>query len=820
VGPWYVLPDEFLVSGESLIRNLMLGRRISSQFGRTMEVGYVPDPFGHIAQLPQILQGFGLDTFVFSRGIDTQADPELKIEFEWRAPDGTGVLALHQRFFYNNATFLGYRIGWGDPEGMVFRQAEATERLRRATESLRAHARTPHLLLNNGVDHAEHQKDLPAILRRAAKELPEYRFEIASFEDYAKAVRRSLNGQRLQRRQGELIYRYGDMLHGVYSARMYLKTANRACQDLLEKEAEPLAALAWAMKAASYPQDPLWYAWRTLLQNHPHDDICGCSCDGVHRDMEYRFRTVETVGRFIGRESLRAIARDVDTTGGDGTPILVFNPLGHRRDEVVDIAVDLEPGVQDFELVDEAGRAVPYERLGSGRLYWMEPLKGFKVQRHTVRLRLELPPVGYRTLYAREGKAKPVKAAVQASARGFENGFYKLSIADDGSLRYRDKRSGREFKDLLVFEETEDCGDEYNWSYLPENSQTLTTAGARAEVSLVHSGPFGATWRIVHRMRVPKGLTEDRKARSRQTVPFEIVSEVTCRDGSPRVDIVTRVNNNAEDHRLRALFPTAIGTDVVRVDGHFAVIERKIERPPARNGMPAYPTQHQGRFAAIQDDRGGFAIINDGLPEFEAIREPRRLTLAQTLFRSVGWVSREDFVTRPGLCGPPVAAPEGQCLRPMEFRYGFMAYGNDVREVLREALRHNVAVLSTRCDIHGGTEPAKVGIYDHDPYTLAQPLRPVPREGALPDRASLLDIGNENLVLSAVKKCEARNSLIVRLYNPGGTAEKGRLAAFRPIKAAYATSLNEKRREALKVKDGTVAYNCPAYRILTFELML
>ena len=90
-GPWYVLPDEFLTSEEAILRNLLLGQVIARRFGHSMDVGHVPDPFGHIGQLPQILRGFGIESAMFSRGMGDEGET-LGAEFRWRGPDGSEVL--------------------------------------------------------------------------------------------------------------------------------------------------------------------------------------------------------------------------------------------------------------------------------------------------------------------------------------------------------------------------------------------------------------------------------------------------------------------------------------------------------------------------------------------------------------------------------------------------------------------------------------------------------------------------------------------------------------------------------------------------------
>src|SRR5215467_2687293 len=101
VGPSYVLPDEILVGGESLVRNLLLGRRVCRHFGvEPSGAGYLPDSFGHPAQLPQILAGFGIRTFLFSRGLGDEID-DVGVLFRWRAGPAE-VVACQMHPHYDN----------------------------------------------------------------------------------------------------------------------------------------------------------------------------------------------------------------------------------------------------------------------------------------------------------------------------------------------------------------------------------------------------------------------------------------------------------------------------------------------------------------------------------------------------------------------------------------------------------------------------------------------------------------------------------------------------------------------------------------------
>ena len=144
VGPWYIQPDEFLVSGEALIRNLQMGLQRAAEFGEPMRIGYVPDCFGHIAQLPQILQGFGIDNAVFWRGVGAEARQS---EFLWAAPDGTRVLVIH----------LADPMGYSNARMMPLVPDEFAARVELLTAQILPKATTNTLLFMNGSDHLDPQ---------------------------------------------------------------------------------------------------------------------------------------------------------------------------------------------------------------------------------------------------------------------------------------------------------------------------------------------------------------------------------------------------------------------------------------------------------------------------------------------------------------------------------------------------------------------------------------------------------------------------------------------------------------------------------------
>ena len=230
VGPWYVLADEFLVSPEALIRNLMVGHRMGEDYGGVMKIGYVPDGFGHIAQLPQILRGFGIDNAFFWRGMGAEGD-RLGTEFEWCAPDGSSVTTILMPWGYHNVTNLGYPIHWGDVSQMEFSGELAQRRSQRAG-GLKPMANTPALLLMNGIDHAEAEPRIPEIIARAnAEQSTKSSSCTARWPSTWRGVAPSV---KLPEFEGEFRWgRYSEILQGVYSTRIHLKQINHRVETLL-----------------------------------------------------------------------------------------------------------------------------------------------------------------------------------------------------------------------------------------------------------------------------------------------------------------------------------------------------------------------------------------------------------------------------------------------------------------------------------------------------------------------------------------------------------------------------------------------------------
>ena len=787
-GPWYILPDEFLVSAESTVRNLMTGIRMAGSFGHAMTVGYIPDSFGHIAMMPAILRGFGIGTALVYRGFGGEPGQQTS-EYWWQAPDGTRALLLH---LYSN----GYSAGYFHQET----DAQIVDRFSSLKEELDSRATTSHRLLMNGGDHHWPDPKLPetlALLRRSF----DGTFEQSTVERYADAVRTEIGtpgpGTRgeLPLVEGELRfgYRYAfAVLGGVYSSRMYIKQANWKSEMLLERYAEPLHACGVASGMRS--RAPLLrHAWATLLKNHPHDSICGCSIDPVHREMMTRFAAVEDVAGAVIDSALAHVLPYDDMASRDDTSVFLFNPSPFartetaeaevrffRRDVVVglnpDVVVDPElPPVRAFALLDGSGAEVPFQLLRRSEGYdityshYNYPRQTYAdIFRILVDAR-DVPPLGFRGFRIEKRKKLSVPVPEVKAGKNFvENRFLRAEVSPRGVVTLIDKERKTRYTALNVFEDSGDVGDEYNYSY-PAHDLVVRSGKSPARVTVEERGPLRSSLAIRTVLRVPASAAPDRKRRSARTVALPLCTRISLGAHSRALLCETTVDNRALDHRLRVLCSAGVETDTVFADSQFCILERTQREYDVASFSIEHPAQvaPMQRFVTVKGGDRSLTLCASGLPEYELLLDGTG-TLALTLLRCVGLLAGDDLLTRPGgKAGWHNETPEAQCQGLHTFRYALVP--------------------------HGPGEPPWGEFVMRESETFHLPLRPVRRKNSapLPMESSLLALEGGPLVLSALKESEDGTGIILRVYNPGPAPVEGTLRCARPVKRALFVNLNE-----------------------------
>lgn len=831
VGPWFVLADEFLVSPESLIRNLMLGHRIGQDYGGVMKIGYVPDGFGHIAQLPQILRGFGIDNAFFWRGMGAEGD-ELGTEFEWLAPDGSRVTTILMPWGYHTASNIGYGVHWGDFSQMQFDMNLAQQKLDRFIAKLAPMTHTDTLLLMNGIDHQEAQPQIPEVIA-LANSREEFHIEQTTLKHHLDAVRAYVQEQgiELPEFQGEFRWgRYSEILQGVHATRLHLKQRNHEVETLLERVTEPMIVMA-AMAGATPDEqqdgtdDLLWTAWRWLLLNHPHDDMYGCGIDQVHKEMEYRFSQAEQIGQFLARDNMRALARHVDFTGQGGIPVIFINPLNWQRDEMVEVDIDFDfddATADNFEIVTANGDPLPHQILRDYQEFWMETLKANRKRRVTVFVPVSIPALGYTTLYV-QPKRHPriVVDDWLVEERAAENRYLRLEIADDGGLTITHKATGQVYSGLNHFEDVADAGDAYTFCPLPGDVPT-STRGKSAFIQQLRTGTNAVcfetdNWHLLTYRRLSPDRTK-REGVQGSPASMQIISQITLQRDNPFVVVKTTFFNAAEDHKLSVIFPADLNVSVAHVDESFAVVERQIDLP-ASEGWVEDPTplMHQRAFTDISDGQSGLAIFNRGLTAVEVTRTENGGTrIAVPLVRSVGWLSRDDLWVRRIAAGPLVPTPGAQCIGRRSAEYAIFPHAGDWREVYQHAYAYTTPITAGRADTHAGIDLHDMNITRDDPTKITH--IPFPRSGELPDTHSFFTVEGQGIVVSALRRSGDR--IVLRFYNITRADTTSTITVNVPVREAVRLNLNEEPQGALAVQDGRIEMPVRGGEIVTVGFVL
>jgi mannosylglycerate hydrolase len=684
VGPWYTLPDEFLVGGETLVRNLQLGLATGDRYGGAMAVGYLPDMFGHIAQMPQILAGFGFEHAVVWRGVPAAVD---RSGFWWAAPDGTTVRAEYLPQGYGNGSALP-----DDAKAFVRAVAGFAE----LWDDLIAGP----VLWMNGTDHQMPQPWLGRVVAEANDIQDDLDLRVVSLAEHlAAAPTDGLPTWRGELRSGAR----ANLLMGVTSNRVDVRRAAARAERALLQGAEPLAALF--LPPERWPGALLAEAWRDVVRNAAHDSVCACSIDDVVDAVLHRYAEAADIGDGLAD---RAVARLGARVAHDGP--MVVNPTARPRGGIVELTlpgteapagtqlvraraadavllegppalvlpaaeqVDWIPGVTAFAVEDGDGaELVANAREGTGQLVTAEAratLAGL-AGHETLRLRVRQPPTVTVLAAAPEvagfgwrawdpGAGTPAAVTVDEDADGgptLANGLVTIAVDRADGTFALDGHGG-----LGRLVDGGDCGDTYNWC--PPGDDTLVTGPEEVEVRVLDRGPVRARVRVTARYRWPARCQG--QARRVGEVANDVRTVIELRAGERAARVEVTVDNRSRDHRLRAHFPLPEPAATSRAECAYGPVERGLvaEGGPTEAALATYPAQ---RFVQA----GGLTVVHDGVHEYELvdIDDGRAAALAVTLLRATGLLSQVPMATRPLPAGPFIPVEGAQLQRRLTARY-------------------------------------------------------------------------------------------------------------------------------------------------------
>ncbi len=823
VGPWYVQNDFYLSSGEATVRNLLIGSRIAAEFGFCDRIGYTPDQFGLISQLPQIYSQFGIEFAVFGRGysfyekdVGGQYVRCVKnAELDWESADGSVVHAAHLPNWYNNAQRFS-----DDP-------ARALSYLNHINDLLEPNCSTPQRLLMNGVDHLEAQENLLPILDQLQNELGgRAAIKQSTFAEYTRKVFEGLKGRPEDRIQGEL--RYGrdlEILQGTLSSRRYLKVLNARCQNLLELELEPLyAGLSRRTEGrVPYPADMLRYLWKELLKNLAHDSICGCSTDRVHQDNENRFLRILDAGEDLKRRGLQALLNRISRKEFEENEFLiaVVNPLPFPRSELViaNVRLPLEDQIAGFELIDPEGRPVAVEIVSSIKQNRMtvSPINlpgQMAVEEMTIRFYAEqIPPSGYAVYRLLPAESQPhVLPAAVSGVAVIENEFLSVKVVESGRVALHCKESGITWESIFSFEDVADQGDSYCF-FSGSRPEDMDLSQIRPDITLIEKSELKQSVRLDYRFELPVAFDRSVLKRSVETVENRLVMELSLSKGSPLLDIRGDVGNASKDHRLRLLIHTDVDTDRNLSSQPFDCIERL--RYPEQSDLKNDWVQPNNGWVSVRNLHQQFSVLTDGVYDYEHLSDSRH-SLALTWVRSTGRITNDSFglASNGVVPAPGWAAPENQCLRSIPFHIALRPGWVSPAELFKEQQCWASPLLtgfdSANSHRFMGGRPCLQAADLSETFYRDLPLDEV----SLPLRDAGPEIGGD-VVFSAFKQAEERHGYLLRFFNPSFETKTVSLNATRPF---HEMTLAETSDGVSRCEEEGCELEVPPKRIMTVRI--
>ena len=652
IGPWYTQTDELIISGESIVRNLTLGMELAEDLGGYMNIGYLPDSFGQSKDMPKIYQGLGIDRTVFWRGLPQEKTRDR--EFYWQAEDGSKVLAANIKDGY----FVGVGLIYSDQTQELMTQIEDG-------------AVGQHLVLPVGGDQRYVDFNLRERIDFYNQKLSDYELKESNYEELFS----ELEKEELTTIEGEFISSSVSKIHrSIYSSRYDHKYLNDKLERRMIYQVEPLVLMAEKLGIAN-KQGLIDRIWKLLAKNQAHDSAGGCNSDKTNRIIRERFIEADQLSYSIVDYLTRKISESQKKVCDH--QVSIFNTLPWEVTKTVKINVSTE--FKDIQLKNTAGEALSFDVLARNKEYSGEirreetaqdPDKYYYI--HELAVEVTVPALSFVNYFVEESQRSSMVIS-EDKQDYIENDYYKLSY-EKGQLHLFDKKKQQSYDNILSFEDGGDEGDTYDYS--PAHADCvfdLTLTGSERKAfcgenyqELILTG----TWDL------PKDLKERAEGICEQKQDYEL--KITLKKGSKHLECHLTIDNQALDHRMRAVINLPFANQYSYTDTPFGTVKREAEDPHLKDwqeiGWREEPTAIYPmlKWVNVHDDKNSWTVFAKGIKEYQLIGENHH-QLALTLFRSVGFLGRPDLLRRPGVASGNafkyIPTPDSQLLEKLTFKF-------------------------------------------------------------------------------------------------------------------------------------------------------
>lgn len=704
VGGMWVEPDLNLPSGESQVRQILVGKRYFQQkFGVDVHVGWNPDSFGYNWQLPQIYKKSGIDYFVTQKMAwnDTNQLP-LKL-FWWQSPDGSRVLTYFPHDYVNQI----------EPVKIAGDLARAVQLNPGQTEMMHLYGIGDHGggptrdMLDSGMHWMQPSVVYPKMefgvsqtffdemsKRVDTPDAPVWNYETLAAGNTA--LPKAPTGEiSLPVWNDELYLEYH---RGTYTTQAKHKWNMRHSDEWL-LNAEKYSSVAW-LGGLNYPGDQLNEAWKKVLFNQFHDLAAGSGIGIIYKDAQKDYDVVHWTANDATHHALGDIDSHIDTLVPSGVPVIVWNSLGWTRTGLVTATVQMPVApAHGVSVVDAMDKTVLSQVLSADDAT------------HTYKLLVQakaVPSVGYSVLHVVAG-TRTAASDLHVNGTTLENSILRVAVDPktgcitslyDKQSHFESLAAGACGNMLQAF--VDEPKDYDAWNLNPNYEKFGTNLTMADSVQVVEQGPLRSVIRV-----------------TRHWSKSTFVQNITLYAGTPSVDIVNDVDWHETHVLLKAAFPLAATSNMATYEIPYGSIERPTTRnnsfEKAKFEVPAQ------RWADLGDGKHGFSLINDAKFGYDTKGNVMRLTL----LRATVW--------------PDPDADRGH----QHFQYSLYPHAGTWRDA------HTV--------LRGYEFNEKLHAMQVESHT-----------GELPPSHSFVGASPVNVLISAVKKSEDGNDLILRFYEWAG----------------------------------------------------
>jgi alpha-mannosidase len=755
VGGMWVEPDLNMPDGESLVRQLLIGKRYFRQkYGAEVHIGWNPDSFGYNWQLPQIYKKSGIDYFVTQKMSWNETNKLPLTLFWWQSPDGSRVLT----YFPSN---YGGSI---EPVVIANDLGQANSHNPGLTEVMHLFGEGDHGggptrdMLDRGIRWSSN----PALV------FPTMNF--GSAQDFFSAVESKLDSQRSP------VWNYksmavekpvlpaapdGKIELPVWNDELYLEfhrgvftTQAKHKQNMRESEewllnAEKYSALAW-LRGDSYPGTNITEAWKKVLFNQFHDLAAGSGIGVIYKDAQQDYDVVHWTANDATSSALRTLSAEINTKSSAGVPVIVWNSLAWPRTDLVmfDVQVpEMAPG--GVTVLDPQGQPLLAQTLSS---------KQTNIYRLLVKAN-DVPAIGYKVLHVIPGTHAP-QTDLTAKGTTLENSFLKVTVDPssgcisslyDKEAKFETIAAGACGNELLAFRDTP---KEYDaWNVDADFEKDVTRLDQAESVKLSEQGPLRATIRVTRNWQNSK-----------------FVQEISLYAQLKSVEVTNDIDWHETHVLLKAAFPLAASAPEATFEIPYGTITRPTTRnnswEAARFEVPAL------RWADLGDGQHGFSLLNESKYGYDS----KGNTLRLSLLRSPK--------------SPDPEADQGH----HHFSYFLYPHSGDWKQSLtiRRGYEFNYKLEAYQAEAHGGRMGA-----DH----------------------SYVNVASDNVVLTAVKKTEDGDGLLLRLFEWAGKSGDTEITVPEGAVSAQMTNLMEAAYgNEIQIKDSRLKIPVHPFEIVSVRV--